>query len=251
MQQRLAVFLSWSGGKDSAWALHELRSSVQMNVVGLFTTFRESDGRVSMHGVRRTLIEEQAHAAGLPLTAIELPDPCPSEEYEARMGAAMKAAEADGIQGIAFADLFLDEVRRYRERKLALTTTLRPIFPLWKLPTWDLAQRMVGAGLRARVVAVDRRRLDDSFLGREFDRAFLADLPEDVDPCGENGEFHTFVSAGPMFEREIPVRVGETVERDGFAYADLIPFVPAKAGTQAGFPHRRANARRSASYARE
>ena len=221
MQQRLAVFLSGSGGKDSAWALHELRSSVQMNVVGLFTTFRESDGRVSMHGVRRTLIEEQAHAAGLPLTAIELPDPCPSEEYEARMGEAMKAAEANGIQGIAFADLFLDDVRRYRERKLALTTTLRPIFPLWKLPTWDLAQRMVGAGLRARVVAVDRRRLDESFLGREFDRAFLTDLPEEVDPCGENGEFHTFVYGGPMLDREIHVSNGEARTEGDLLLLDL------------------------------
>ncbi|MCA1732364.1 MAG: adenine nucleotide alpha hydrolase [Acidobacteria bacterium] len=221
MQQRLAVLLAWSGGKDSAWALHELRSSIQMNVVGLFTTFRDSDGRVSMHGVRRTLIEEQAQATGLPLTAIELPDPCPSEEYESRMGEAMKSAEANGIQGIAFADLFLDEVRRYRERKLALTTTLRPIFPLWKLPTWDLAQRMVGAGLRARVVAVDRRRLDESFLGREFDRAFLADLPEEVDPCGENGEFHTFVYGGPMLEREIHVSNGETRTEGDLLLLDL------------------------------
>lgn len=221
MQQRLAVFLSWSGGKDSAWALHELRSSVQMNVVGLFTTFRESDGRVSMHGVRRTLIEEQADAAGLPLTAIELPDSCPADVYEVRMGEAMKAAEAEGIRGIAFADLFLDDVRRYRERKLA-QTDMRPIFPLWKLPTWDLAQRMIGAGLRARVVAVDRRRLDDSFLGREFDRSFLNDLPEEVDACGENGEFHTFVYDGPMFDREIHVSSGETRIEEHLILLDLI-----------------------------
>lgn len=215
------MFLSWSGGKDSAWALHELRSSVQMNVVGLFTTFRESDGRVSMHGVRRTLIEEQADAAGLPLTAIELPDSCPADVYEARMGEAMKAAEAEGIRGIAFADLFLDDVRRYRERKMA-QTDVRPIFPLWKLPTWDLAQRMIGAGLRARVVAVDRRRLDDSFLGREFDRSFLADLPEEVDACGENGEFHTFVYDGPMFDREIHVSSGETRVEEHLILLDLI-----------------------------
>lgn len=228
------VLVSWSGGKDCAWALHLLQQQGECEIAGLLTTVNQHFGRVAMHGFREQLLEQQAEAAGLPLRAIPLPWPCSNEEYEEAMAAACAQALADGIDTIAFGDLFLEDIRAYREAKLA-GTGLEPLFPCWKLPTAELARTMIASGLRAHLVCVDPRHLDASFAGRLFDAALLADLPPGVDPCGERGEFHTFVSAGPMFarrgdvfaqsagSRSIEVRHGEIVERDGFVYADLLP----------------------------
>jgi uncharacterized protein (TIGR00290 family) len=191
-------------------------------IVGLLTTFNHVADRVAMHAVRRTLVEAQAAAAGLPLRAVELPWPCSNREYESLMAEACRAAVADGIEAIAFGDLFLRDVRAYRERALACTG-LEPLFPLWEIPTRDLAQEMIRAGLRARITCVDKKQLDASFAGREFDEALLADLPPAADPCGENGEFHTFAYAGPMFRYPIPVAAGELRDADGFLFADLLP----------------------------
>lgn len=215
------VLLSWSSGKDCAWALHVLNQQHPGTVRGLLTTTNEAFDRVAMHGVRRALVEAQALSAGLPLHVVPLPWPCSNEEYERRMTAAVRRAVAEGFTHVAFGDLFLEDVRRYREERLA-GTGLAPLFPLWKAGgTADLAREMIAAGLQARVTCVDPRTLDRSFAGRRFDAAFLADLPASVDPCGENGEFHTFACAGPMFRTPIDVVVGAVVERDGFTYADL------------------------------
>jgi len=188
----------------------------------MLTTFNRTADRVAMHAVRRTLVEAQAAAAGLPLLAVELPWPCSDAEYESRMGEACRVAVADGFEAIVFGDLFLRDIREYRERKLA-GTGLEPLFPLWKIPTRDLAQDMIDGGLRARITCVDKKALDGRFAGREFDEALLADLPPQVDPCGENGEFHTFAYAGPMFGHTIPVTLGELRDADGFVFADLLP----------------------------
>ena len=218
----MKIALSWSTGKDSAWTLHVLRLQHPGCVAALLTTVNEAFDRVAMHAVRRVLLEAQAEAAGLPLHAIGLPWPCPNEAYEARMAEAVRRLEAEGFTHVAFGDLFLADVRRYREERLA-GTGLTPIFPLWHAkPTRDLADEMIAGGLRACLTCVDPRVLPASFAGRQFDRTLLADLPEGIDPCGENGEFHSFVWDGPMFARPLEVRVGETVEREGFVFADVL-----------------------------
>ncbi|HEV7764337.1 MAG TPA: ATP-binding protein [Thermoanaerobaculia bacterium] len=217
---RLKTLLSWSSGKDSAWTLHRLRVDERYEVVGLLTTINRVYDRVAMHAVRVELLERQAEAAGLPLRRILIPSPCSNDEYEAAMADAVRAAEADGVECMVFGDLFLEDIRAYREAKLT-ATRLRPVFPLWGSDTKTLAAEMIDGGLRARITCVDPRALPREFAGREFDRALLADLPANVDPCGERGEFHTFAYDGPMFTRPISIETGEIVERDGFVFADL------------------------------
>jgi uncharacterized protein (TIGR00290 family) len=215
------LLLSWSSGKDSAWALHLLRRRGEFEIAGLLTTFNQAFDRVAMHSTRRALVEAQARAAGLPLHAVPLPWPCSNEQYESAMRQACDAAVAAGIDTMAFGDLFLEDVRRYREQRLT-GTGLTPVFPVWGLDTRRLAEEMIAGGLRARLVCVDPRKLPREFAGREFDADLLRDLPPGVDPCGENGEFHSFVYAGPMFSAAIPVESGEVVERDGFIFADVL-----------------------------
>ena len=214
------ILLAWSSGKDSAWALHRLRQSGEYEIAGLLTTFNEAFDRVAMHAVRRELVEAQASAAGLPLWPVDIPWPCTNEEYERRMAAACAQALAEGIEAIAFGDLYLEDVRSYRERQLA-PTGLTPLFPLWKIPTDQLIREMISGGQRAVITCVDPRKLSREFAGREIDLALVDDLPEGVDPCGENGEFHSFVFAGPAFSKPIKVCSGEVVERDGFVFADV------------------------------
>lgn len=224
---RHRVLLSWSSGKDSAWTLHVLRQQPDVELVGLLTTFNEAVDRVAMHAVRRELAERQAAATGLPLWSVPLPSPCSNEEYEARMRALITRAQAAGVTQVAFGDLYLEDVRAYRVRMMA-GTGIEPVFPIWCAPdqTPALARRMIDAGLRAVLTCVDPRQLDPRFVGRSFDAELLAELPAGVDPCGERGEFHSFCHAGPMFEAPIPVRLGETVTRDGFCFADLLPVGP-------------------------
>lgn len=214
------VALSWSSGKDSAWSLQLLRQDPGIEVVALITTFNQEFDRVAMHAVRRELVEAQANSAGLPLWQVPLPWPCSNEQYEARMRDVCAKARREGVQAIAFGDLFLTEIRAYRERQLQ-GTGLDPVFPVWGIPTRDLARKMIESGLRAKITCVDPKTLSRDFAGREFDAAFLDDLPASIDPCGENGEFHSFVYTGPMFATPIPVEPGEIVERDGFIFADL------------------------------
>ena len=216
------ILLSWSSGKDSAWTLHVLRQRHEYEIAGLLTTFNEVADRVAMHAVRRKLVERQAEATGLPLWNIPLPWPCSNERYESLMTDTCARAVEAGIEGIAFGDLFLEDVRSYREKQMK-DTALRPIFPLWGQPTRDLARAMIASGVRAKLTCVDTQKLDASFAGREFDENLLAALPEGVDPCGENGEFHSFVYAGPMLTADIPVSVGESVVRGQFVFADLAP----------------------------
>jgi uncharacterized protein (TIGR00290 family) len=219
---RPKIWLSWSSGKDSAWALHELRREGTYEVAGLLTTLNDSADRVAMHAVRHALLDLQAEATGLPVHKVRLPWPCANEVYEKLMVEALAAAKALGVVGMAFGDLFLEDVRRYREEKLA-GTGLASIFPLWNRPTPELARTMVAGGMQAHVTCVDPKKLSRDFAGRVFDAAFLGDLPPGVDPCGENGEFHSFATAGPMFREPIRVISGEIVERDGFVFADLLP----------------------------
>ena len=217
----MKILVSWSSGKDSAWMLHVLQQQHPGALGGLLTTLNEAFDRVAMHAVRRTLLQAQADAAGMPLHAVNIPWPCSNADYEQRMGEAVRSLVADGFTHVAFGDLFLEDVRRYREDRLR-GTGLTPLFPLWKTKTTrELADEMVASGLRAYLTCIDPRKLDRSFAGRTFDRGLLADLPAACDPCGENGEFHSFASAGPMFSAPIPVRPGEVVERDGFVFADL------------------------------
>ena len=216
------VLLSWSSGKDSAWTLHALRQMLDVEVVGLLTTLNVAADRVAMHAVRRELLRMQAHAAGLPVREVDLPWPCSNEEYERLMSAACKQAVADGVTHMAFGDLFLGDVRQYRIDKLK-GTGLEAIFPIWGKNTKELAHEMVASGLRAIITCVDPKQLAPEFVGREFNVDFLYDLPSGVDPCGENGEFHSFVFAGPMFEKPIEVTRGKLVERDGFQFADVLP----------------------------
>jgi uncharacterized protein (TIGR00290 family) len=214
------LLLAWSSGKDSAWTLHALRRQ-NIEVSALLTTINSSAARVAMHGVRRELLELQAAAVGIPVWQIPLPWPCTNDDYEARMAEACRRAVAEGFRTIAFGDLYLRDVRAYRERQLA-GSGLAPVFPLWEIPTAILARDMIDAGLRARLSCIDSRQLDPGFAGREFDRALLADLPPTADPCGENGEFHSFVYAGPMFREPIPIESGEVRNVDGFIYTDLL-----------------------------
>jgi len=216
------ILLSWSSGKDSAWTLYTLRQRPEFEIVGLLTTFNQASDRVAMHGVRRSLVELQAAAAGLPLWAVPLPWPCSNEQYESLMAETCAKAVTEGIEGIAFGDLFLEDVRAYRIKQMA-GTGLEPLFPIWGRPTEALAREMVACGLKAILTCVDTRKLDAGFAGCRFDMEFLSSLPHGADPCGENGEFHSFVYAGPMFEAEVAVVPGETVIRDQFAFADLIP----------------------------
>ena len=220
MTQRLRTLVCWSSGKDSAWALHSLRQAPNVEVVGLLTTINLDTKRVSIHSTRESLLDMQAEAAQLPLTKVFLPDPCPNDVYESAMRSALRDATGAGVQAIAFGDLFLEDVRRYREENLRVAG-MQPLFPLWGSDTRDLAYTMLESGLQALVVCVDPAALDPSFAGRVFDRRFLDDLPASVDPCGERGEFHTFAFCGPMFRAPIPVQPGEIVERGGFWFADL------------------------------
>jgi uncharacterized protein (TIGR00290 family) len=218
----MKLLISWSSGKDSAWMLHVLNREHPGAAAGLLTTTNEAFDRVAMHAVRRELLEAQAAAAGLPLHVVPLPWPCSNAQYELIMKGAIAGFVSQGFTHVAFGDLFLEDVRRYREDRLA-GTGLEPLFPIWKTkPTIDLAQDMIEAGLQARLTSVDPRKLDRSFAGRAFDLALLNDLPPGVDPCGENGEFHSFACAGPMFNKAIPVTAGEVVDRDGFVFADLL-----------------------------
>lgn len=215
------IALSWSSGKDCAWALHVLRQMPDVEVVALITTFNQSANRVAMHAVRRRLVEAQAHRSALPLWPVELPWPCSNQVYEALMRDLCSRAVAEGINAVAFGDLFLEDVRSYRESQMQ-GTGLEPLFPLWGLPTRELALEMLRSGVKAKVTCVDPSKLDRSFAGREYDASFLADLPETVDPCGENGEFHTFVTNAPVFSSPIEVRSSEIIERDGFVFADVL-----------------------------
>ncbi len=218
----MKILVSWSSGKDSAWMLHMLHTQHPGKVAGLLTTLNEAFDRVAMHAVRRTLLQAQADAAGHPLYVVNLPWPCSNADYEQRMGEAVKGFVRDGFTHVAFGDLFLEDVRRYREDRLA-GTGLAPLFPLWKTkPTSELAREMIAGGLRAYLTCVDTKKLDPSFAGRAFDERLLADLPPSVDPCGENGEFHSFACNGPMFVQPVEVAVGEVVNRDGFVFADLV-----------------------------
>lgn len=219
----MKTLLSWSSGKDCAWALRSLRRQPEVELVGLLTTLNDEVDRVAMHGVRHELLRAQAEAAGLPLWAVPLPWPCSNEQYQAIMGEVVTRARQDGVEAMAFGDLHLADIRAYRERQLG-GSGIRPLFPLWggQADTASLAREMVHAGLRATLVCVDTAQLSADFLGRTFDEELLADLPEGVDPCGENGEFHTFCFAGPMFSAPLPVRLGERVDRGQFHYVDLL-----------------------------
>jgi uncharacterized protein (TIGR00290 family) len=218
---RPQALIAWSSGKDSAWALHEARRSGEFDIVGALTTVTDSFTRVAMHGVREELLYAQLEAAGLPAIVVRIPFPCPNETYEREMAAAIEDAKARGITHMIFGDLFLEDVRAYRERQLA-GTGITPVFPLWQMPTAALAREMIASGVEAHLSTVDLKKLPSSFAGRRFDAALLDALPAGADPCGENGEFHSFVSAGPMLKGRVPVKVGETVEREGFAFADLL-----------------------------
>ncbi|MBE3590620.1 MAG: adenine nucleotide alpha hydrolase [Firmicutes bacterium] len=213
--------MAWSGGKDSALALWEARRR-GWPVAGLLTTVTQPYDRISMHGVRTSLLDAQARALGLPCTRVEIPPDCPNDVYEERMGRALVRLREEGVDAVVFGDLFLEDIRAYRERQME-GSGLRPLFPLWGRNTAALAREFLAAGFRAVVVTVDPRQLDPRFAGREYDADFLAELPPGVDPCGERGEFHTFVYAGPIFPAPVPVRRGEVVERGGFVFADLVP----------------------------
>jgi uncharacterized protein (TIGR00290 family) len=216
----MKILVSWSSGKDSAWMLHVIRRDGLGEAAALLTTVNEAVDRVAMHAVRREILEAQADAAGLPLVVVPIPSPCSNEIYEARMGEACARAVADGFTHVAFGDLFLEDVRRYREERLA-GSGLTPLFPLWERPTPLLAREMLAAGLEATLTCVDPRVLPASFAGRAFDLPLLDELPPGIDPCGERGEFHSCVTAGPMFSRRLDVAAGPIVERDGFVFADL------------------------------
>jgi uncharacterized protein (TIGR00290 family) len=215
------VLLAWSSGKDSAFALHVLREQ-GVEVTGLLATISDPFDRVAMHAVRLDLVRAQAEAVGLPLLEVRIPSPCPNEAYEAAMAEALATTRARGTTAVAFGDLFLEDVRRYREGRMA-GTGLRALFPLWGRPTRDLAGEMLAGGQKAVLTCADPRVLSRELVGRAFDALLLRDLPAGVDPCGENGEFHTFAWDGPAFRHPVPVRVGEVVERDGFVFADVLP----------------------------
>jgi uncharacterized protein (TIGR00290 family) len=218
---RPKALIAWSSGKDSAWALYEARRGGEYDIVGALTTVNETFGRVAMHGVRERVLMAQIEAAGLEPIVVPLPYPCTNDIYERQMAAAMDAAKARGIAHVIFGDLFLEDIRAYREDKLK-AIGITPVFPLWQRPTDALAREMIAGGLEAHLATVDLKKLPAGFAGKRFDAALLDALPPAIDPCGENGEFHTCVVAGPMLSRRIEVTVGEIVERDGFAYADLV-----------------------------
>lgn len=219
------VLLAWSSGKDSAWALQRLRADPSLEVVGLFTTVYEASDRVAVHGVPRTLLRAQAASAGLVLHEIAIPQPCPNTVYEEQLGRFAVQARRDGVQALAFGDLFLEEIRRYREQQFA-QSGLELLFPLWGEPTRALAEEMTAAGLRAWITVVDAKRAPRDWAGRCYDAPFVAAIPDPVDPCGERGEFHSFAFAGPMFGHPIRAQPGALHERDGFVYADLVSSAP-------------------------
>ena len=221
MRERPKALIAWSSGKDSAWALHEARRAGEFEIVSALTTVTDHFGRVSMHGVREELLHAQLDAAGLPAIVVRIPYPCSNEIYEREMAAVMADAKVRGVTHIIFGDLFLEDIRAYREKQLA-GTGIKPVFPLWQEPTTMLARNMIAAGVEAHLAVVDLKKLPAAFAGHRFDQGLLAKLPAEADPCGENGEFHSFVSAGPMLSRRISVAVGETIERDGFVFADLL-----------------------------
>lgn len=216
------ALVSWSTGKDSAYALSEVRRSKTVTPVGLLTTVTEQFGRVSMHGVREELLQRQAASVGLPLIPVRIPYPCPNETYEREMGRVLAEARAQGVRHVVYGDLFLDDIRTYRVSRMA-TVGMICVFPLWHRPTPELARAMIRDGVRARIACVDPRKIDRRFAGRAFDEELLQELPTSVDPCGENGEFHTFVTDAPAFRTPVSVSLGEVVERDGFVFADLLP----------------------------
>jgi uncharacterized protein (TIGR00290 family) len=216
------VVLSWSGGKDSALSLWTLRREQQVEPRALLTTVTDEYARISMHGVRRELLQAQARATGLPVLEVEIPPVCSNDVYEQRMAQALASREINGADTVAFGDLFLEDIRAYREERLGQVGK-RAVFPVWGRDTTTLARTFIDAGFEALLVCVDPRQLDPAFAGRSFDARLLSDLPDSVDPCGENGEFHTFVHAGPIFDQPIPVEVGEVSMRDGFAFCDLKP----------------------------
>jgi len=214
------AIVSWSSGKDSAYALHAVRSGDDYDVVGLLTTITDAYGRVSMHGVREAVLNRQMEELDLPCHKVRIPAPCPNPVYEQKMAAALDVVRKQGVHHIVFGDLFLQDLRAYRETRLA-EVGMHGVFPLWQRPTRALAAEMIASGMQATVTSMDPRKLNRSFAGRSFDEGFIADLPEDVDPCGENGEFHSVVTNGPMFRRPIRTRVGDVVSRDGFVFADV------------------------------
>lgn len=216
------LLVSWSTGKDSAYALHQIRQTNNYDIVGLLSTITEEYDRVSMHSTRYLLLEKQAEQLDLPLYPIFIPPSCTNEIYEERMQIFIKQAIQQGITHIVFGDLFLDDIRRYRESRLALTN-ITPLFPLWGKKTDLLAKEMIHAGIRAVITCIDTKKLDSSFAGRQFDEQFLSDLPKGIDPCGENGEFHTFVYDGPMFQKPIPISLGVVVEHNGYIFSDILP----------------------------
>lgn len=225
------AWLSWSSGKDSAWALERVRRQDEAEIVALLTTVNQTHHRVAMHAVREELLDRQAEALGLPLVKVQLPWPCPNAIYESAMADAVERARREGVTMMVFGDLFLEDIRRYREEKLA-GTGIQPLFPLWEINTAHLASQMIEAGLRAYLTCVDPKKLPRRFAGRMFDHTLLAEFPPDVDACGENGEFHTFAFAGPMFRQPIVAQQGEVIERDGFVFADLIPGPSSKSFAQ-------------------
>lgn len=221
-QFRKKAVASWSSGKDSAFALHQAQLAGELEIVAILTTVTSEYGRVAMHGVRNALLDRQAEALGLPLIKVSIPSPCPNEIYEREMFQVMHRLRAEGVRAVIFGDLFLEDIRAYREARLR-EVEMEGLFPLWKRDTAELAREMIASGMQARLSCVDPRKLDGSFAGRSFDEALLRALPPDVDPCGENGEFHTAVTGGPMFRQPIEVAVGEIVTREGFVFADLVP----------------------------
>ena len=222
MNGRPKACVSWSSGKDSAFALWEARRAGQLDIACVLTTVNEAFSRVAMHGVRDALLDRQVAALGIPCIKVPIPNPCPNEVYEARMHEATARLKADGITHMIFGDLFLEDIRAYREARLG-EAGMTGVYPLWGRDTAVLARDMVASGLVAHLTCIDPRKLDPSFAGRRFDASLLADLPSGIDPCGENGEFHTVVTGGPMFTAPVAVSMGEVVERDGFVFADVIP----------------------------
>jgi uncharacterized protein (TIGR00290 family) len=216
------TLLSWSSGKDSAWALHLLRHDPTVELIGLFTVMNREYNRVSMHGTRLEMLRRQAETVGLPLQTINLPDPCTNDQCDTIMREFVMKSAANGVQCMAFGDLFLEDVRKYREDQLR-GTGIDPVFPLWGTPTGELAEQMLSAGLDAYVSCVDLKKLPARLAGKKWSKEVIAELPQDIDPCGENGEIHTIAVGGPMFRSPISVSIGEMVERNGFAYADIIP----------------------------
>lgn len=220
---RKRTLLSWSSGKDSAWALHTLSQQQEFEIVGLLTTFNDAFDRVAMHGTRRELVLAQAQSIGLPMFEVFLPWPCSNDIYEKSFGEKLSdLVSVLSITHIAFGDLFLNDIRAYRERQISsLKLNLEPVFPIWGLSTSELAETMIDSGVKAVTTCIDSKSLPERFVGRDFDHSFLSELPDNVDPCGENGEFHTFVSAGPMFNEPLSISKGEVVTRDGFIFCDL------------------------------